>query len=132
MDILHNDIDYTPFERQIVEFVDATIALNTSHGRPTSITKERDWDVIGFIYKGFSVLYPKDAREFEKYMKEVHHISNPHGIKKEGNAMIQHVLEVPEKLYKMINAIFPAQKWNDKKFVRSFAKHYPQLRGYDK
>lgn len=119
-----------PYEKEIVSFVDAVIDKNNKAGSHLFVQGSQDWDTIAFIYKGFSVLYPEDAADFEKHMHDVHQDTKwNHGISKEGDAMVEHILEIPMKLYKMIMAVFPDQKW-DGKFARKFKGHFPQMAGH--
>jgi hypothetical protein len=126
----HQKIVQIPFERQMVEFVDNLVLIARKNGSSMFVKTSKDWDTIDFIYKGFAVLYPKTAEDFAKHMIVVHNATQfNHGIVKEKNgAMLEHILEIPAPLYKMIDVIFPMQKW-DRKFANKFRSHFPLMAG---
>lgn len=117
-----------PYEKPIVEFVDALLMFARKNGSEVSITKDKDWDTMAFMYRGWSTLYPKSAKEFEDEMKSLRaHQKVSHAIAKEGSAVIQHKLKIPRPLYDMILTIWPFQTFNDK-FVNKFAELFPMLK----
>lgn len=127
------DVKYVPYERDLVSFVDRAVEM--AHSNTTKkVQTESDWNIIAFLYKGWSILYPQECHDFEEHIKRVHLYSHDNkGIAKEGSAQVEHLLEIPEKLYKMILSIFPEQKWSGeegKRFVRSFKKRFRQLAGH--
>jgi hypothetical protein len=124
-------LNYVPYERDLVKFVDYIIDKRIALGRPTTITNEAHWDLIIFILRGWYALFPEYAGQFFKHMKEVRLRAKHLGVSREGEAMLQHLVEVPQSLYQMIDIAFPDQKW-DKKFILKFAKRIPALAGADK
>lgn len=125
-------LEEVPYERYMVEYVDKLIEVAKNNGSKGRVQTSLDWKTMEFIYKGWKVLYPKSSQEFESNMKLWRLRANDWGVSKEkGGAMIQHQLEVPMPLYQLIAAIFTDQTW-DKKFVKSFARHFPQFMGSDK
>jgi len=121
------NIHMEPFERPLVDFVDKLIEVAKKNDSSGRIRWKQDWETVAFIYLGFKSLYPISCRDFEKKMHEWQGSIQRHGILKEGEAMIQHQLEVPRPFYMMFNTIFPDQQW-DKKFVQDLSKHLPQFR----
>lgn len=130
MDSVDLHVDYIPYERSIVEFTDKLIEMNKMHGSHLSVEGDGDWKTIEFMYKGFKIMYPKSAHDFEKLMKFTQQktLKNK-GISKEGSAMLEYLLEVPAPLYHMMRVIFPMQAWN-KEFVQLFKKHFPQMKAH--
>lgn len=124
------DIYHVPYERYLVEFVDSLIKLANKNESKSHVRREKDWETIAYMFKGFCVLYPQTAKSFLEHMKEVHKAS-AHGIAREGEGMIQHKLEVPRPFYEMFDAIFPDQEW-DKKFCERFAQRMPMFAGGEK
>jgi hypothetical protein len=124
-------ISYVPYERQYVEFIDALIDFAKKNQSTSQIVSDADWKTMEFIYKGWKTFYPIHATQFEDHMKDVRNHSHIAGIVKEGEGMIQYQLEIPEKLYHMIQIIFPNQKW-DREFIRKFAQHFPTLRAAER
>ena len=121
-------ITQVPYETPLVLFVDKLIEVANKNGSKNYIQTSYDWQTLDFIYRGWCILYPEYARPFEKHMQSVHLHGNKLGISREGEAIIQHQLEIPVSLFQMIKTIFPKQTW-DKQFVAKFAKHFPQMRG---
>ena len=116
-----------PYETELVQVVDAIIKL--AKGRGKRVTGEKDWDVIEKVIRMWQTLYPQESKFFYDSMKKWRVNSKPSGINREkGGAMIQHKLEVPQKLYQLIEAVYPDQKW-DKRFVEKFAKRFELFAG---
>lgn len=125
-------IENVPYERQYVEFVDSLLQIARKNESKSRVQHQKDWETIHFIYRGFCALFPKTAADFEKHMKNMRSMArNDKGIAREGEAMIQHQLEVPQPFYQMVNTIFPDQKW-DKQFVFQLSKYLPVLKPNEK
>jgi len=117
-------IEYVPFERDLVKFVDTIIDKRIKLGRPTTITRDGDWELVEFILRGWSALYPEYSTSFFEHMKKYRSNAKRLGVAKEkGGAEIQQQLEIPQSLYQMIATAFPDQKW-DKRFVLKFARRF--------
>lgn len=126
-----NGIEWTPFEKELVFFIDNLLELHKRRGSPPQVSSETDWQTLEYILKGFETLYPQLSYDFYNNMREWRRLSSAHGISREkGGALIQHKLEVPEKVYNMIKIVFPQQKW-DKKFSEKFARRFSSLTGTD-
>lgn len=124
-----NDVKDVPYERPIVQFVDALVEYAQHNGSFKTVRTEKDWDTLIYIMKGFFALFPKTAEEFKKQIEDMRARQlRAHAIAKDdrGNS-IQHQLKIPKPLYQMIKIIFPEQKW-DKKFVLKFAQRFPQFK----
>ncbi len=124
-------IKMIPFETPLVQFVDSILNRRIELGRPTTITNEEHWKLVEFIINGWRALYPDLANDFFKHMADVRNKANSLGISREGEAMIQHQLEVPQSLYALIQTVFPQQKWG-KKFILKFAQRFKGFMGADK
>jgi len=123
MDNLQN----VPYERSLVQIVDFLVKKAKPCGK--KVVKEYDWTVVKLVIETWQAFYPKESTYFYKSMKKWWENSKRLGVSKEkGGAMIQHKLEIPQKLYELILAIFPEQKW-DKKFVNKFAKRFKLFAG---
>lgn len=123
-------VKMVPFDGPIVEFVDSLILLNKKNGTPNTVTTENDWKTLEYIMQGFETLYPVKAYEFYEHMKKWRELSTAMGVSREGEAIIQHQLEVPEKVMSMIRIVFPNLKW-DKKFVAKFSRRFTAFKGSD-
>lgn len=126
-----NGIEWTPFEKELVFFIDNLLEMHKKRGSPTQVSSESDWDTLSYIIKGFTVLYPQLAKDFFDNMTRWRQLSASHGVSREGEARVQHQLEVPEKIHGMIKIVYPDQKW-DKKFVAKFARRFSSFMGTDK
>jgi hypothetical protein len=123
---------YVPFEKEIVNFTDKLVEIARKNNSNNSVTHENDWKTIEFMYRGFKILYPQDACDFEKEMERVrkqHSLQGNHGISSEGSAMLEYMMSVPAPLYRMMRVIFPTQIW-DRKFVNKFTSHFPQMKAH--
>lgn len=117
---------YVEVPRKKVEIVDKLVELAKNSG--TTIESEHDWEIVTNLFEFFKVEFPEDYAEYLKsiYMlRQQHNFGN--AIVKEGEAMMQHQLEIPEKFAELIWAIFPDQKF-DRDFVRGLAKTLPILK----
>jgi hypothetical protein len=125
-------IKQVPYDAPIVQFVDKLIELKQKNGRHGYVATEGDWETLEFLYKGWKILYPTAAFDFENDMKKIKKATIKNGIAKDkGGGIIQHIATVPQELYKMIQIVFPNQTW-DHKFVIGLVKHMPIFRSYDK
>lgn len=125
-------LEYVPYETPLVNAIDKLIEIAKKNESKDSIQREKDWETMEWIVKLWSYLYPDHFYQFSKHMKELRSHANMNGVAKEhGGAMIQHQLEIPQRLYQMIGVVFPYQKF-DKKFVAQFASKLPMFKGADK
>lgn len=87
-----------------------------------------DWKVVLFAWELFRISYPEDVKIFVETQRRVKQaLKHEHGIVKEPNIMQQHVMNMPQKLYQLINTFYPNQKW-DRDFVRELAERLPVLK----
>lgn len=127
-----SDIFYVPFEKHLVEWTDSVVTMAKKLGCGKRIETEADWRVIEYIYKGWTVLFEQDFKRFIDKMKFLRsELQNDNATAKEGEGRVQHQMEFPMSLYKLIDSVFPLQKW-DTKFVREFANKMPELRASSK
>jgi hypothetical protein len=129
-DIFHpsEGITNVPYPRSVVEWVDKMIDFKKKHGCNDAVNTEHDWELIEFLYKGWEVIYPEEARLFFDSMSYIRAHTVNHGVSKDkGEATIQHQLEIPENFYKMFRVMFPYQNW-DKKFVTKFINRFKQFK----
>lgn len=125
------DIHMEPFPGQMVIFIDTLLDFAKQHSSMSIVDTEGDWQTLTFIYKGWKILYPTDAWNFEHDMAKVRKATVKKGIVKENGAMMQHIANVPTTLYQMVRAIFPDQKWN-RKFIDKLIMRFPEMRAYEK
>lgn len=121
-----DQIYYVEVPRRKVEIVDKLVELAKNSG--TTIENDRDWEIVAKLFEFFKVEFPEDHYYFLQgiaQMRAQHNYGN--AIIKEGEGMIQHQLEIPEKFAELIMAVFPDQKF-DRDFVRGLAKTLPILK----
>jgi len=117
---------YVEVPRKKVEIVDKLVELSKNSG--TTIESEHDWEIVAKLFEFFKVEFPEDYNEYLKsiaMLRSQHNYGN--AIVKQGDGMVQHQLEIPEKFAELIWAIFPDQKF-DRDFVRGLSKTLPILR----
>jgi hypothetical protein len=125
---LRSGLYQVPFPKSVVEWVDKMIEFKSKNHCHDMVLDEQDWDLIEFLYKGWEVIYPIEAREFFDSMDYIRAHTVNHGVSKDrGEATIQHQLEIPENFYKMFRVMFPYQNW-DKKFVTKFINRFKQFK----
>jgi len=130
--IQDGDIYYVPFERPIVQAVDALVAFAKAKEAGKIVEREADWEVMEKIFSLWSTMFPHEYESFAEAQKLTRaHQKNALGTAREGEAMIQHQLNIPKSLYGLIVAIYPLQQF-DKKFVAQLAKRMPILKAADK
>jgi hypothetical protein len=126
--------DYVPYESAIAEAVDAIAELCKKRGYPKTVRTEEDWQIIEFIAKIFSTLYPQEFADFKsKQLWNKNNQKNVHASNREqGGAQVRHLIEIPMTFYRLINAAFPQQKVQDKKFALEMGRRLPLMRWADK
>ncbi len=127
---INTGIQYMPYETPLVQFVDKIIDERIKIGRPVEIKRDADWNLVEFILRGFDALYPEYSNQFFKHMADIRAKANHLGVSREGEAMIQHQIEIPQALYSMIMTAFPKQKWSTQ-FNVKFARHFTNFKGAD-
>lgn len=121
-----NQFYYVEVPRKKVEIVDKLVELSKNSG--TTIESEFDWEIVAKLFEFFKAEFPEDYNE---YLKSIAMLRSQHNygtaMIKQGDGMMQHQLEIPEKFAELIWAIFPDQKF-DRDFVRGLSKTLPILR----
>jgi hypothetical protein len=117
---------YVEVPRKKVEIVDKLVELSKNSG--TTIETEKDWEIVSKLFDFFKTEFPE---AYSEYLVSIAQLRSQHNygnaIVKQGDGMIQHQLEIPEKFAELIYAIFPDQKF-DRDFVRGLSKTLPILR----
>jgi len=125
-----DQIYYVEVPRRKVEIVDKLVELAKNSGK--TIETEHDWSIVSKLFDFFKIEFPEDHYYFLQgiaQMKSQYNYGN--AFIKEGEAMVQHQLEIPEKFAELIWAIFPDQKF-DRDFVKGLSKTLPILKVADK
>jgi hypothetical protein len=121
-----DQIYYVEVPRKKVELIDKLVELSKNSG--TTIETEKDWEIVEKLFDFFKSEFPE---AYSEYLVSISHLRSQHSygnaIIKEGDSMLQHQLEIPEKFAELIYAIFPDQKF-DRDFVRGLSRTLPILR----
>jgi hypothetical protein len=116
---------YVEVPRKKVQIIDKLVELSKNSG--TIIESDKDWEIVAKLFEFFKTEFPED---YAYYLQSIAMLRSQHNygkaFVKQGDAMIQHQLEIPEKFAEMIYAIFPDQKF-DRDFVRGLSKTLPIL-----
>ena len=117
---------YVEVPRRKVQIIDKLVELSKNSG--TTIESDKDWEIVAKLFEFFKTEFPED---YAYYLQSIAMLRSQHNYGKafikQGDSMIQHQLEIPEKFAEMIYAIFPDQKF-DRDFVRGLSKTLPILR----
>lgn len=117
-------------DERIAAAVDALMDIHIKAGRPRRVESSIHWQMLEYIMELWQGLYPQHAKDFLSSMEKFRRASNRLGIGKEkGGALVQHQLEMPQKLYQMITFVFPDQEL-DKKFVQKFTDRFKAFKPY--
>jgi hypothetical protein len=117
---------YVEVPRRKVQIIDKLVELSKNSG--TTIESQKDWEIVEKLFEFFKLEFPEDYQYFLigiAQMKSNYNYGK--AFIKEGESMIQHQMEIPEKFAELIYAIFPDQKF-DRDFVRGLAKTLPILK----
>lgn len=100
------------------------------HGSKDGYVQGRaDWEIIGYCYELFALRYPTDLRIFVETQKRVReNLKFEHGNVEKASSSVegQHMMNIPQKMYQLINTFYPNQKW-EKPFVIELARKLPVL-----
>jgi hypothetical protein len=130
MDLNNIELGYLKVPTHKLNKVDAIMELRK--GRPTFVDGDKDWDVIIKLFELWVDEYPEDYETFKDSIALIRsELNNSNAIAKEGGAMMQHQLEVPEMFHMMVKIVYPDQVW-DRKFVKGLALKLPILKVADK
>ncbi len=130
MDVNNIELGYLKVPTEKLKMVDKIVELRK--GRPTFVDGDKDWEVIWELFVLWYTEYPEHYEEFQRSIQELRdNLKRKDAITKEGGAMIQHQLEVPEMFHRMVKICYPDQQW-DRKFVRELSRRIPVLKVADK
>lgn len=118
-----------PYEKPLVDAVESLIRFARKKGYNSPVETEGQWQVIDKIFIMWATLYPQEYQDFKRTQaQQKSKQRNKHATSREGEAMVQHLAEIPMKFDMLIKAIFPQQKTQDSKFVRKLAKRMTLLK----
>lgn len=123
------NVYYVRAPRRKVLYIDALIEKAKRLQINDFIQTENDWEIVQDLFKLFIKEYPEDYENFKRSVERIKSsMLREDGIVKDKDAMMQHQLEIPEKFFLMLEAMFPLQsKHLDEGFVRELARRIPIL-----
>lgn len=121
-----DQVYYVEVPRRKVQLIDKIVEL--AKNSSTTIENDADWEIVRTLFDFFKTEFPED---YAYYLKSIAMFRSQHNygnaFVKEGDGMIQHQLEIPEKFAELIWAVFPDQKF-DRDFVRGLSKTLPIMK----
>ena len=124
------DIQLEPFAAHVVAGTDYVVGVAKKNGSKSHVQTSKDLQTLRAIFDVWTRMYPAYYEEFMKGIRWFRKNEGAHGIGGDKNARIQHQLEVPQKLYEMIMAIFPDQDW-DRPFIKKLVQAIPEVKVID-
>lgn len=120
-----NKVDYVPFPYEMVARVDRIVAMaKSSQG---SVQSDADLKAVRMIFDLFVHYYPQAADDLYAAVRHYKSMENDGGLGKEGSAMLQHQIEIPQRFYELMKAVYPNQKW-DRKFIKKLVGVIPEVK----
>lgn len=117
---------YVEVPRRKVQIIDRLVELSKNSG--TTIESDADWEIVAKLFEFFKSEFPEDYQHFLIGIAQMRSNYNyGKAFIKQGEGMVQHQMEIPEKFAELIYAIFPDQKF-DRDFVRGLARTLPILK----
>ena len=119
--------ELVPYEKPLVDAVEHLVRLARRAGATGKVETEKHWEVIEAIFGVWANLYPQEYKDFRQFQVRQKLAQRNKSIAREGEAMVQHQLEIPRKFHDLLNVIFPDQKITDKKFISKLMQRMPLL-----
>lgn len=90
------------------------------------------WSVIRYIYEAWAKSEPREYESFLFTVKDKRDTRiNQYGSTR--NKALRYTLDIPSKVYMLIRILYPVEELRmDKKFLREFAKRFPECRVAEK
>lgn len=121
-------LEYVTVPRGVAQSIDTLVKLSNLTSPEGFVETQKDWEVFKHLFSFWKYYYPDQYKDFRRscdiYRSE--YLSNK-GMHKEGEAFVQHRLEMPESLHKIILVIFPKVKY-DRKFIDRLIKEIPEFK----
>lgn len=108
------------FKEKDVKDVDRLVEL--SHGDRDVVKSQKDWEIFRSLVEFYAERWPNEFQEFTKTIKEIRSSRKRGGYSE--SKEILYVGSLPQRLMRIIRAIFPMQEFN-KKFIWEMVKRFP-------
>jgi len=128
------EFSYLEVPRHKVQRVDAILDKHKRLNCNDWVQTDNDWEIVVDLYKFWITEYPEEYKTFyDSVTKYKNEMERSDGIVKDGDAMLQHQLELPEYFYRFLIAVFDKQESHfDRKFVKELSKRIPLFKVADK
>lgn len=93
------------------------------------VESANDWKMIEYLYEGFRISYPEEAKIFIESQKKVQRMLKTDYAEADpdnSNSTMRQLVNMPQKFHQLIQRCYPKQKW-DKKFALELCRRMPML-----
>ncbi len=97
------------------------------------VDSNNDWKMIEYLYEGFRICYPEEAKIFiesQKRVKATLKTEYAEADHENDNSTMRQLINMPQKLHELIRRCYPNQKWGGpegKKFAIELCRRMPVL-----
>lgn len=120
-------MEYIVTPKIVADIVDVLVKKRRLGSTNGMVDSKRDWEIVEDCFEVFAIVYPEDVKVFIDTQKKVRdNLKYETGAIEEGEARMQHMMNMPQKFYLMVSKLYPQQKW-DRDFVMELAKRMPVL-----
>jgi len=121
--------ELVPFEKPLVDAVEALIRFHRQKGGGTVIQTESQWEVVIKVFEVWATLYPQEYINFKNSQGKARSNQKNHNAsnREKGGAEIQHMINMPQVFHSILRVLYPNQRF-DKKFVTKLGNRMPLLR----
>lgn len=121
-------MEYVTLPKSIADGIEHLANISTKTSPNGMVETNADWLVLVDVYKVWKKSYPDLYYDFIAGVSKLRNIYKENkGMAKEGSAFIQHRLEMPETLHRMLEVMFPHIKY-DRKFIDRLIKELPEFK----
>ena len=119
--------DYEPASKLNATLSKGLVTIWEKLGRPTDCSTNAGWIMLDQCLNAWTVFYPQEVADWEHDRKIDlgTEMSLQQIVKKDGG---YHQMAYPPTLFKLLKAMLPEQKLQNKKFVRALTIRHPILK----
>lgn len=119
---------YIPMSKTVAEGVDVLVKMAHGSDKFVNLDSEKDWKVIEATVKLWGLFYKEEFKNAIKNTKKHRKVAlNKHASSEDSGTHFRHLIDWPVHLAAMIEAIYPQQRIQDKKFILKFLKLFPMF-----
>jgi hypothetical protein len=107
--------------------VEYLLRVSKRLGDPKEVDSKAGWRLMDELVRVWGALNPEERDDFLAKNKEDRKWAvSPKQAVKENRGIF--TISWPKKLYSLVKVFFPKERLADRKFIRKFAKRYPQFK----